>query len=99
MNERADLSLHAARLLRDKAARVGDKAARRQRPRARFLAELRARLTAWSVPLYAVMTALTALFAVLELALGGGGIAAALQAALAMLVGGTTFAIYVGRRS
>jgi signal transduction histidine kinase len=88
--DRADLSLHAARLLHDRAARAGHTAERRGRPRARFLAEQRARLAGWLLPTLATIAALTGALSIVELASGDPAAARApmiLQASVAIALG------------
>jgi signal transduction histidine kinase len=103
--DRADLSLHAARLLHDRAARVGDRVGRRGRPRARFLAEQRARLAGWLLPTLATIAALTGALAIVELAsqsrgaADGARTAMLLQAVVAIVVGASSMAIPFAKKT
>ena len=101
-SERADLSIHAAHLLRDRAARVTDRVGRRGRPRARFLSEQRHRLAGWSTPVMATVAALTGGVAALSLASDAPNVsasAAIVQASIAMGVGGAAIVVQLVRRS
>jgi signal transduction histidine kinase len=96
---RADLSLHAARLLHDRAARAGERAEKRGRPRDRFLREQRLRFAAWLLPTLATVAALTGALAVMELAAAAETRAPVPQALVALVVGGAAFAVPFARRS
>jgi len=98
-DERPDLSLHAATLLRGRAERENVRAGRRGRPRQRFLAEQRTRLAAWSVPVLATTAATTGALAGISLATGGSRDAAVAQAVVAIVVGASAMAIPIARRS
>ena len=85
-----EVSLYGARVLRDRAAKAGEKVARRVPPRQRFLAEQRVRLAAWLVPTLATVAALSGGIAAIELATGapsGSQGAAVAQAIVALAVG------------
>jgi len=100
--DRANLSLHAAHLLRDRAVRVTERVGRKGRPRARFLGEQRARLAAWSLPVLATVAALSGALAVISLVSDTQGTreAAIVQALVAMLVGAAAFAVpFVRKRN
>lgn len=97
--ESANLSLHAAHLLRDRAVRVTERVERRGRPRDRFLADQRARLAAWSLPVLATVAALTGGIAAISLVSESQARDAAIvQALVAMLVGAATLAVPLVRR-
>jgi signal transduction histidine kinase len=98
-DDRPDLSLHAATLLRGRAERVSVRVSRRGRPRDRFLAEQRDRLAAWSVPVLATIAATTGAFAAISLATGEGRAASVAEAVVAILVGASAIAIPFARRS
>jgi signal transduction histidine kinase len=93
----ANLSLHAATLLRDRAERVTAKVGRHGRPRERFLREQRARLAAWFVPTFATIAALTGALGAFELR--SAGPAAVLQATLAIVVGVGAIAASFAKKS
>ena len=98
--DRADLSLHAARLLHDRAARVGDRARRRGRPRQRFLADQRARLAGWLLPVLATIASLTFTLSIVELASGAAAASRApmlLQASVAIVLGAGAMAVPFAR--
>ncbi len=99
--ERANLSLHAAHLLRDRAVRVPERAGRRGRPRHRFLGEQRARLAVWSLPALATIAALTGALAAISIVTddpASARDAAIVQALVAMLVGAAACAVPFIRR-
>src|SRR5579883_3233307 len=94
--ERANLSLHAAHLLRDRAARVTERVGRRGRPRQRFLHELRARLAGWSLPVLATEAALTGAMAAITLAWDNPHStrgAAIVEASMAIVLGAAAMAV------
>jgi signal transduction histidine kinase len=98
---RANLSLHAARLLRDRYERVVERVGRRGRPRARFLAERRARTAAAIVPTLAALASVTgAVGAATLLGEGAGRRPAAIaQACVAIAVGAFALCVPAVRRS
>jgi signal transduction histidine kinase len=95
--ERANLSLHAATLLRDRAERVTARVGRNGRPRERFLREQRARLAAWFVPTFGTIAALTGALGALELR--SAGPAAVLQASLAIVIGAGAIAASFAKKT
>jgi signal transduction histidine kinase len=101
--DRADLSIHAAHLLRDRAARVTERAGgRRGRPRARFLVDQRQRLAGWSTPVMATVAALTGAVAALSLASDAPNVsesAAIVEASLAIVVGGAAICVQLVRKN
>jgi signal transduction histidine kinase len=99
--DRANLSLHAAHLLRDRYARAVERVGRKGRPRARFLAERRAQTASALVPTLAALAAITGTTAAVTLAteppeLRGAAIA---QACVAIGLGAAALAVPFVRRS
>jgi signal transduction histidine kinase len=99
--DRANLSLHAAHLLRDRYARAAEKVGRKGRPRARFLAERRAQTAAALVPTLAAIAAITGTTAAVTLSTEPPALhaAAIAQACVAIVLGGATLAVPLVRRS
>jgi signal transduction histidine kinase len=99
--ERANLSLHAAHLLRDRAAGVAERVGRKGRPRERFLAEQRARLAAWSLPTLATIAVLSGALAAITLVSDdpqGAREAAIVEALVAMIAGASAIVVPLVRR-
>lgn len=99
--DRANLSLHAANLLRDRYARVVERVGRKGRPRARFLADRRAQTATALVPTFAALAAITGATAAVTLvtepeAMRGAAIA---QACIAIALGAAALAVPFVRRS
>jgi signal transduction histidine kinase len=101
--DRADLSIHAAHLLRDRADRVSERVERRGRgrPRQRFLADQRARLAGWSLPVIATVAALTGAIAAISLAgdSADGNGAAIAQACVAILTGAGALGVSFAKKN
>jgi len=99
--DRANLSLHAAQLMRDRYARAAERATRKGRPRARYLAERRAQTASALVPTLAAVAALTMATAAVTLSTESAGLhaAAIAQACVAIVLGGATLAVPLVRRS
>ncbi len=99
--DRANLSLHAANLMRDRYARAAERATRKGRPRTRYLAERRAQTAAALVPTLAAIAAITGTTAAVTLvseppALHGAAIA---LACVAIVLGAATLSVPLVRRS
>ncbi|HEY8040596.1 MAG TPA: HAMP domain-containing sensor histidine kinase [Polyangiaceae bacterium] len=99
--DRANLSLHAANLLRDRYARVVERVGRRGRPRARFLAERRAHTAAAMVPTLAAIAAITGATAAVTLVTEPASLRAAAiaQACVAIVVGAAALAVPLVRKN
>jgi signal transduction histidine kinase len=99
--DRANLSLHAAHLLRDRYARVAEKVGRKGRPRSRFLAERRAQTAAALVPTLAAVAGLTMGCAAVTLLTEHGAYegAAITQACVAIVLGAAALAVPLVRRN
>jgi signal transduction histidine kinase len=99
--DRANLSLHAAHLLRDRYARVAERVGRKGRPRARFLAERRARTAAALVPTLAALAAMTGATAAVTLITEPDALrtAAIAQACVAIAAGAGALLVPLARRS
>jgi signal transduction histidine kinase len=99
--DRANLSLHAADLLRDRYARVAERVGRKGRPRARFLAERRARTAAALVPTFAAVAAITGATAAVTLVTEPEALrtAAITEACVAIAVGAAALAVPLARKS
>lgn len=99
--DRANLSLHAANLLRDRYARAAERVGRKGRPRGRFLAERRAQTAAALVPILAALAAITGATAAVTLATEPEALrpAAIAQACVAIVLGTSALAVPFVRRS
>jgi len=99
--DRANLSIHAANLLRDRYARVVEKVGRKGRPRARFLAERRAHTAAALVPTLAAIAAMTGATAAVTLLTEPAErrTAAIAQASVAIVVGAAALAVPAVRKN
>jgi signal transduction histidine kinase len=99
--DRANLSLHAANLLRDRYARVVERVGRKGRPRARFLADRRAQTAGALVPTLAALAAITGATAAVTLATEPEALRAAAiaQASVAIVLGASALAVPFVRRS
>jgi signal transduction histidine kinase len=99
--DRANLSLHAAHLLRDRYERVAERVGRKGRPRARFLAERRAQTAATLVPALAALAAITGATAAVTLVTEPASMrpAAIAQACVAIALGGAALIVPLARRS
>jgi signal transduction histidine kinase len=99
--DRANLSLHAAHLMRDRYARVVERVGRKGRPRVRFLAERRAHTAAALVPTLAALAAITGATAAVTLVTEPDEKrpAAITQACVAMALGAAALAVPFARRS
>ncbi|HEX8795627.1 MAG TPA: HAMP domain-containing sensor histidine kinase [Polyangiaceae bacterium] len=97
----ANLSLHAAHLLRDRYARVAEKVGRKGRPRSRFIAERRAQTAAALVPTLAAVAGITGACAAVTLLTEGGAYqgAAIAQACVAIVLGAAALAVPSVRRN
>jgi signal transduction histidine kinase len=101
MSDRANLSIHAAHLLRDRVARVVERVGRRGKPRTRFLADQRARTRAVLVPTLAAVAAVTGATAALTLlgASDADRAAPIAQACVAIVVGAAALAAPLTRKN
>src|SRR5579871_4203777 len=99
--DRANLSLHAAKLVRDRYARVAERVGRKGRPRVRFLAERRAHTAAALVPTLAAVAALTGGTGAVTLATEPPSLRAAAiaQASVAIALGGAALLVPAVRKS
>ena len=99
--DRANLSIHAAHLLRDRYARVVERVGRKGRPRVRFLAERRAQTASALVPTLAALAAITGATAAVTLATEPQGLRAAAiaQASVAIVLGAGALAVPFVRKS
>lgn len=99
--DRANLSVHAADLLRDRYARVEERVGRRGRPRQRFLAERRAQTANALVPTLAALAAITGATAAVTLATEPESLrpAAIAQACVAIALGAAALAVPFVRKS
>jgi signal transduction histidine kinase len=99
--DRANLSVHAANLLRDRYARVVEKVGRKGRPRARFLADRRAQTAAALVPTLAALATITGATAAVTLATEPEALrsAAIAQACVAIVLGASALAVPSLRKS
>jgi signal transduction histidine kinase len=99
--DRANLSLHAAHLVRDRYARVAERVGRRGRPRVRFLAERRAQTAAALVPTLAALAAITGATAAVTLLTEPDALrpAAIAQACVAMVLGAAALGVPFARKS
>jgi signal transduction histidine kinase len=99
--DRANLSLHAAHLLRDRYARAAERVGRKGRPRTRYLAERRAQTAAALVPTLAAVAAITGTTAAVTLASEPPALhaAAIAQACVAIILGAATLSVPLVKRS
>ncbi|HEY3818463.1 MAG TPA: HAMP domain-containing sensor histidine kinase [Polyangiaceae bacterium] len=99
--DRANLSVHAANLLRDRYARVVERVGRKGRPRSRFLADRRAQTAAALVPTLAGLAAITGATAAVTLATEPEALRAAAiaQACVAIVLGALALAVPSVRKS
>lgn len=99
--DRANLSLHAAHLLRDRYARAAERVGRKGRPRARYLAERRVQTAAALVPTLATIAAITGTSAAATLSTEPPALhaAAVAQASLAVVLGVAALGVPFVRRS
>jgi len=99
--DRANLSVHAANLLRDRYARVVERVGRKGRPRARFLADRRAQTAAALVPTLAALATITGATAAVTLATEPEALRAAAiaQACVAIVLGASALAVPLLRKS
>src|SRR5215472_3607846 len=96
------LALPAASALRDRAERFSERAARRTRPRKRFLNTQRSRFAARLLPTLAFVAALSGLLAIAEAVGKGTGLpesAVLGEALVAILVGACAIGVVLARRS
>ncbi len=98
--DRANLSLHAAQLLRDRYQRAASKVGRKGRPRARYLAERRAQTAAALVPTLATIAAITGTTAAVTLTTEPPALraAATMLACVAIVVGASALAVPLLRK-
>jgi signal transduction histidine kinase len=99
--DRANLSLHAADLLRDRYARVAGRVGRKGRPRARFLADRRAQTATALVPALAALAAITGATAAVTLMTEPEAMrsAAIAQACVAIALGAAALGVPFVRRN
>ena len=99
--DRANLSLHAANLLRDRYARVVERVGRKGRPRSRFLADRRTQTATALVPTLAALAAITGATAAVTLMTEPEAMrsAAITQACVAIALGAAALAVPFVRRS
>ncbi len=99
--DRANLSVHAANLLRDRYARVAERVGRKGRPRVRFLADRRAQTASALVPTLAALATITGATAAVTLATEPEALRAAAlaQACVAIVLGASALAVPTLRKS
>lgn len=99
--DRANLSLHAANLLRDRYARVVERVGRKGRPRARFLADRHAQTATALVPTLAALAAITGATAGVTLLTEPEAMrsAAIAQACVAIALGGGALGVPLVRKN
>ena len=99
--DRANLSIHAAHLLRDRYARAAERSSRKVHPRARYLADRRAQTASALVPTLAAIAAITGATAAVTLSTEPPALhaAAVAQASVAIVLGAAALSVPLVRRS